>query len=151
MGKKLDRTAPIIIGAIIALCSLLPVSASLFGETGHITEITSSKRFGGELGDGNLPNTYEWHESYTFTTKNGEYQTGSITVKGDAISSKSGLRAGSPVRYLAFAPTINTPGKGMFDGSTLLYLLMIGFGVFMIRLGFRKAPPKKTPGKKHVL
>ena len=146
--KSGSKITPIIIGAILVIGSLMPVSASLFGQTGYITEITSSKRFGGELGDGALPNTYEWHIGYRFKTKSGEYETGSVTVKGDAISSKSGLRVGSPVHYLAFAPQFNTPGEGMFDGSTIMYVLLIGVGVFMITLGIRKEKPSKTPAQR---
>jgi len=134
-----NQIAPIIIGAIMVLCCMIPVSSSLFGQTGYITEITSSKRIGGELGDGNLPNTYQWSVGYTFKTKRGDYHTGSVQIKGDAVSAKSGLRVGSPVRYLAFAPRFNTPGEGRFDGSTILYVLLIGFGVWMITLGARKS------------
>jgi len=144
-GRKI---APIIIGVVIVLCSLIPVSESLFGLTGYITEIHSSERIGGEQGDGNLPNTYQWSVGYTFKTKSGEYMTGSMTTQGDAISSKSGLRAGSPVRYLAFAPKFNTPGEGMFDGSTIMYVLLAAFGVFMITLGVRKEKPSKTPAQR---
>ena len=143
-----SRIALIIIGLIIAIGSMIPVSASLFGQTGYITEITSSKRFGGALGDGELPNTYEWHIGYKFKTENGEYETGSVTVKGNAVSSKSGLRAGSPVRYLAFAPGYNTPGEGGFDVSTIMYLLCIVFGVFMVALGARKGKTSKTPSQR---
>ena len=146
--KNKDRIALIITGAILVIGSMIPVSASLFGQTGYITEITSSNRFGGALGDGALPNTYEWHIGYTFKTKNGEYKTGSVTVKGDAVSSKSGLRVGSPIRYFAFAPQFNTPGKGRFDSSTIIYVLMIGLGVFLIMLGVRKKKPLKTPATK---
>ncbi|MCL1875374.1 MAG: zinc ribbon domain-containing protein [Synergistaceae bacterium] len=143
-----SRIAPIIIGAILVIGSMIPVSASLFGQTGYITEITSSKRSGGALRDGSMPNTYEWHVGYKFKTKNGEYETGSVTVKGDAISSKSRLRAGSPVRYLAFAPGFNVPGEGGFDVSTIMYVFCIAFGVFMIALGARKSKPPKTPSQR---
>ena len=76
--------------------------------------------------------------------ENGEYETGSVQVKGDAVSSKSGLKAGSPVRYISFAPGFNTPGEGGFDGNTIMYVLIIGFGAFMIMLGVRKKKPAKT-------
>ena len=136
-----SRIAPIILGAILVLCSMIPVSANLFGQTGHITEITRVERFGGRLDVPGRPNTYKWHVGYKFKMKNGELETGSVEVKGDAISSKSGLRAGSPIRYLAFYPGFNTPGEGEFDGSTMMYALVILFGVFMITLGARKEKP----------
>jgi len=135
--KKSGKIAPIIIGAIIIICCMIPVSSSLFGQTGYITEITSSERRGGEI-DGELPNTYYWTVNYIFKTQNGESHIGSVQVKGDAVSSKSGLRVGSSVRYLAFAPRFNTPGDGGFDSGTIMYLLLIGFGVFMIAIGVRK-------------
>ena len=146
--RKADRIVPIIIGIIIVVCCMIPVSSSLFGQTGYITEITSSERRAGELDDGELPNTYYWTVGYKFKTKSGEYETGSVQVKGDAVSSKSGLKVGSPVRYLEFAPRFNTPGEGGFDGSTIMYLLLIGFGVFMITLGVRKDKPSKTPARR---
>ena len=148
-GKKNgSRIAPIIIGAILVICSMIPVSASLFGQTGHITEITRVERIGGRLDVSGQPNAYKWHVGYKFKMKNGELETGSVTVQGDAISSKSRLRAGSPVRYLAFYPGFNTPGEGGFNGSTIMYALMIPFGVFMISLGLRKEKPAKTSARR---
>ena len=152
MGKKQkskngSRLAPIILGAILVICSMIPISANLFGQTGRITEITSVERFGGEL-EGNPPNRYKWDIAYKFKMENGEIGTGSITVIGSAISAKSGLTAGSPVRYLAFAPRINNPGAGGFGGSTIMYAAMIGFGVFLISLGVRKEKPPKTPAQR---
>ena len=155
MGKKQkkknkgsSRVAPIILGAIIILCSMIPVSASLFGQTGYITEITRVERIGGRLDVQGQPNSYKWDVGYTFKMKNGEYETGSVTVRGDAVSSKSGLRVGSPVRYLVFYPGFNTPGDGSLDGSTVMWIAMIGFGAFMISLGARKEKPSKTPAQR---
>ena len=156
VGKKRKKNGagrkivPIIIGTILVIGSMIPVSASLFGQTGYITEIRSSERVGGELGDGNLPNTYNWSVSFVFKMENGGYATGSVTTKGGAISSKSGLRVGSPVRYLAFAPKVNTPGEGVFDVSTILYVLLAAFGGFLITLGVWKEKPKpsKTPAQR---
>jgi len=155
-GSKIEnRVAFIIIGAVIALCSMFPVASSLFGQTGYITEITSNERFGGRKDEPGQPNAYEWHIGYIFRTKSGQYETGSVTVKGDAISSKSGLRAGSPVRYLAFAPRINNPGRGGFDGNMILYVFLIGLGVVFIVLGAREGKPSKKQlakgDKKNVL
>ena len=147
-GAKADRIAPIIIGVIITLCSLIPVSASLFGQTGYITEITRAERVGGRLDEPGRPNAYWWSVDYIFKMKNGEYETGSEQVKGDAISSQSGLRVGSSVRYLVFAPRINSPGEGGMDGSTAMYVLCIGFGIWMIRLGARKPKPSKTAAQR---
>ena len=146
-NKLADRIAPIIIGVVIVLCSLIPVSEGLFGRTGYITEIRSSERFGGRRDEPGQPNTYEWHIGYTFKTESGELETGSVTVKGDAISAKSGLRVGSHIRYLAFAPRFNRPGEGKFDGASLFYLFLTAFGVFMIILGVRKEIPGKKSAK----
>ena len=77
--------------------------------------------------------------------KNGEIDTGSVTVNGDAISLKYGLWVGSPVHYLAFFSDINTLGEGWVDGSTVIWSVMIGFGMFIITLGVREPKPKKTP------
>jgi hypothetical protein len=142
------RIGEVILGAILVFGGMIPVSASLFGQTGHITEITSSQRFGGALRDGSLPNTYKWDIGYKFKMKNGEYETGSVTVNGDAVSSKSGLRAGSPVRYLAFYPGFNTPGGGGFDVSTMMYVLCVGIGVLLIWFGVRKETEAKTPSQR---
>ena len=145
--KESSKMAPITIGAIIVLCSMIPVSASLFGQTGYITEI-HSERFGGRQNVQGQPNSYKWDVGYTFKMKNGEYETGSVTVRGDAVSSNSGLRVGSPVRYLVFYPGFNTPGEGGLDGNTVMWIAMIGFGVFMISLGARKDKPSKTPAQR---
>jgi len=153
MGKKKNRVqiAPVIIGAIMALCCMIPVTENLFGKTGYVTEIRYAQRQGGALADGSRPNTYEWTVGYTFKTQSGEYVTGSVTVNGDAISSKSKLKAGDPVRYLAFAPNFNTPGNGMLDGGVFWYLLPAGFGVFMIVLGIRSGKPReKRPRRKGI-
>ena len=147
-SKAADRIAPVVIGIIIALCSMIPVSSSLFGQTGYITEITRTERIGGREDINGQPNAYKWTVAYKFRMKNGEIETGSVTVHGDAVSSKSGLRAGSPVRYLAFYPGFNTPGEGGLDGSTIIWIVAIAFGVFMITLGVRKPKPKKTPAQR---
>ena len=146
--KKESRITPIVIGVVMIVCCMIPVSASLFGRTGHITKITSSNRVGGNLDEPGRPNAYWWTVSYTFVMKNGKESTGSEQVKGDAVSAKSGLCAGSPVRYLAFVPGINSPGEGGFDSNTIMYVLCIGFGVFMIWLGARKPKPPKTPSRR---
>ena len=143
--KTGSRIAPIVTGAILVLCCMIPVSSNLFGQTGYITEITRVERIGGRLDVPGQPNAYKWHVGYKFKMKNGELETGSVTVQGDAISSKSGLRAGSSIRYLAFYPRFNTPGEGGFDGNTIMYALLILFGVWMITLGVRKEKPPKTP------
>jgi|GEM_PF-2419544 len=147
-GKAADRIAPIIIGMILVLCSMIPVSSSLFGKTGYITEITRTERIGGREDINGQPNAYKWTVAYEFKMKNGEIETGSVTVQGDAVSSKSGLRVGSPVRYLAFYPGFNTPGEGGLDGSTVIWIVTIAFGVFMISLGVRKPKPAKTPAQR---
>ena len=147
-NKAASRIAPIIIGVILILCSMIPVSSSLFGQTGYITEITRTERIGGREDINGQPNAYKWTVAYKFKMKNGETATGSATVHGDAISSKSGLHAGSPVRYLAFYPSFNTPGDGGLDGSTVIWIVIIGFGVFMISLGARKPKPSKTPAQR---
>ena len=136
-NKAPSRAAPLILGIILVVCPMIPVSSSLFGQTGHITEIRNVERVGGRKDIQGQPNAYEWHIGYTFKMKNGEYETGSVTVIGDAVSSKSGLRVGSPVRYLAFYPGFNTPGEGGLDGSTVIWLMTAAFGVFMISLGVR--------------
>jgi len=133
-----NRITTVIVGVIIALCSMIPVSEGMFGRTGYIVEIRSSERSGGAREYGSTPNSYEWTVGYTFKTESGEYETGSVTVNGDAVSSKSGLRVGSPVRYLAFAPRFNRPGEGRLDGTTFMYLLTAAFGVYMVTLGVRK-------------
>ena len=127
---------------------MIPAASSLFGQTGYITEITSSERIGGAKGDGALPNTYDWHVVYVFKTNTGALQTGSMTATGDAVSAKSGLRPGSPVRYLAFAPRFNAPGSGGFDGNTLMYVGFIGLGVLLIVFGAKKEKPPKTPAQR---
>ena len=147
-SKAANRIAPIIIGVIIVLCSMIPVSSSLFGQTGYITEITRTERIGGREDINGQPNAYKWTVAYNFKMKNGEIETGSTTVHGDAVSSKSGLRVGSPIRYLAVYPGFNTPGDGGLDGSTVVWVLMIGFGIFMIWLGARKPKPSKTPAQR---
>jgi hypothetical protein len=147
-GKAADRIAPVVIGIIIVLCSMIPVSSALFGQTGYITEITRTERIGGREDINGQPNAYKWTVAYKFKMKNGEIETGSVTVHGDAISSKSGLRAGSPVRYLAFYPGFNTPGEGGLDGTTVIWIVTIAFGVFMISLGVRKPKPAKTPAQR---
>ena len=146
--KKESRIAPIVIGVVMIVCCMIPVSASLFGVTGYVTEITNSERIGGRLDEPGRPNAYWWSVSYKFKTKSGKIETGSEEVKGDAVSAKSGLRVGSPVRYLAFAPGINSPGEGGFDSNTIMYVLCIGFGVFMIWLGAHKPKPPKTPSQR---
>jgi hypothetical protein len=146
--SKGNRIAVIIIGAFLAVGSLLPVAMTLFGQTGYITEINSSERFGGAVGSGALPNTYEWHISYTFKTKDGKYETGSITAVGDAVSSKSGLRVGSPVRYFTLIPAYNTPGEGLYDNNAYMFLLVTAVGVWMVTLGARKGKPSKTPAQR---
>ena len=155
MGKKQklrraarrDKIAAIIVGVILAVGSLLPVSANLLGRTGYITEITRTERVGGRLDEPGNPNAYWWSVGYKFRMENGEIETGSIQVKGDAVSSKSGLRVGSPVRYLVLIPAYNTPGEGTLDGSTVMYLLCAAFGVFIFMLGVRKPKPNKTPAQ----
>ena len=147
-SKVADRIAPIVIGIILVICCMIPVSANLFGQTGYITEITSTERIGGREDINGQPNAYKWIVAYKFKMENGEIETGSVTVHGDAISSKSELRVGSPIRYLAFYPGYNTPGEGKLDGSTVMFLLTTGFGVFMITLGVRKPKPKKTPAQR---
>ena len=127
---------------------MIPVSANLFGRTGYITEITRVERQGGRLDEPGRPNAYWWSVGYVFRMQNGEYETGSIQIKGDAISSKSGLRVGSPIRYLVFIPAYNTPGEGKLDGSTIMYVLVAVFGVWMITLGMRKEKSSKTPAQR---
>jgi len=146
--SKGNRIAFIIIGAFLAVGSLLPVATTVFGQTGYITEINSSERFGGAVGDGALPNTYEWHVSYTFKTKDGKLETGSITAVGDAVSSKSGLRVGSPVRYFTLIPAYNTPGESLYDNNAYMFLLVTAVGVWMVTLGARKGKPSKTPAQR---
>ena len=146
--KGSSRAAPIILGIILVVCPMIPLSSALFGQTGYITEINNVERFGGRADIQGQPNAYEWHIGYTFKMKNGEYKTGSVTVIGDAVSSKSGLRAGSPIRYLAFYPSFNTPGKGGLDASTAMWIAAIGFGVLLIVLGARKPKPAKTPAQR---
>ena len=154
MGKKKkkkkgsSRVTPIIIGVIIVLCGLIPVSSSLFGRTGYITEITQNERVGGRLDEPGRPNAYKWSVAYKFRMENGKIETGSVQVNGDAVSSKTGLRAGSPVRYLAFYPGFNTPGEGGLDGSTVIWIALVIFGVFVIMLGAKKPKPAKTPAKR---
>jgi len=150
MAKKQNgkKTVPIVIGAIIIVCCMIPISSSLFGQTGYITEITRSERVGGRLDEPGRPNTYWWSVDYTFKMQNGKYETGSVQVKGDAVSSKSGLSTGSSVRYIVFAPSINSPGKGGMDGSTVMYVFCVGFGAWMIYLGVRKEKPAKTPAQR---
>ena len=147
--KKLaDRIAPVIIGIILVVCSMIPVSSSLFGQTGYITEIIRTERVGGREDINGQPNAYKWTVAYKFKMENGEIETGSVTVHGDAISPKSGLRVGSPIRYLAFYPGFNTPGEGGLDGSTVIWIVTAAFGVFMITLGVRKEKPSKTPSQR---
>ena len=146
--KKSSRVAPVIIGAILVICCMLPVSANLFGRTGYVTEITNIERIGGRLDEPGLPNAYKWTVGYKFRMENGKIDTGSVTVTGDAVSSKSGIHVGSPIRYLAFYPGYNTPGEGKFDLSTIMFLLTAAFGVFMISLGVRKPKPSKTPAQR---
>jgi len=122
---------------------MIPVSSNLFGQTGYITEITGVERQGGRLDEPGRPNSYWWTVNYEFKMENGGYYTGSVQVKGDAISPQSGLKAGGAVRYIAFAPKFNTPGEGGLNGNFIMYVLFIGFGVFMIALGLRKEKPKK--------
>ena len=43
MNKK-NKAALIVIGIVIMICPMIPVSSSLFGKTGHITEITRVER-----------------------------------------------------------------------------------------------------------
>jgi len=143
-----DRIGAIIVGAILVIGSLIPVSVNLFGRTGHVTEITHVERVGGRLDEPGRPNAYWWTVGYKFKMANGEFETGSIQVKGDAISSKSGLRIGSPVRYLVFIPAYNTPGEGTLGGSTIMFPLTAAFGVWMITLGVRKGKPPKTPAQR---
>ena len=143
-----DRIAPIVIGIILVLCSMIPLSSSLFGQTGYITEITRTERIGGREDIIGQPNTYKWIVAYKFKMNDGGIETGSVTVHGDAISSKSGLRIGSPVRYLAFYPGFNTPGEGGLDRTTFIWMGIIAFGVFMIRFGAEKPKPTKTPAQR---
>ena len=153
MSKKKKNTngrkiAPIIIGAVVILCCMIPVSASLFGQTGYITEITRTERVGGRQDVAGQPNSYKWTVAYKFKMKNGDIETGSIQVRGDAVSNKSGLKVGSPIRYLAFYPGFNTPGEGGIDGSTAMFILCIGFGAWMIWMGAKKPKPTKTPAQR---
>ena len=143
-----ERIAPVIIGAILVFCCMIPVLANLLGRTGYITEITRVERIGGRLDESGRPNAYWWTVAYKFRMENGEIENGSVQVKGDAISSKSGLKVGSPIRYLALYTVYNAPGEGELDGSTIMFLLLAGFGVFMIRLGVRKEKPSKTPAQR---
>ena len=147
-NKAPSRVAPIILGIILVVCPMIPLSSALFGQTGYITEINNVERIGGRKDIQGQPNAYDWHIGYTFKMRNGEYETGSTTVIGDAVSSKSGLRAGSPIRYLAIYPGFNTPGYGGLDGSTVMWIAVIVFGVFLIVLGARNPKPQKTPAQR---
>ena len=93
--KGSSRAAPIILGIILVVCPLIPVSSSLFGQTGYITQINNVERIGGRKDIPGQPNAYDWYIGYTFKMKNGEYETGSVTVIGDAINSKSGRQPDS--------------------------------------------------------
>ena len=147
-NKAPSRAAPLILGIILVVCPMIPLSSALFGQTGYITEINNVERVGGRKDIQGQPNAYDWYIGYTFKMRNGEYETGSVKVIGDAVSSKSGLRVGSTVRYLAVYPRFNTPGSGGLDGSTFMWIVVIGFGVFLIVLGARKPKPQKTPAQR---
>ena len=47
-----------------------------------------------------------------------------------------------------FAPSLNAPGTGGFDGNTIMYVCCIGFGVFLIWLGVHKPKEKKKRVRK---
>ena len=79
--KKKNRISPIIIGVVMIICCMIPVSVSLFGQTGRITEITGSERIGGRLDEPGRPNAYWWTVSYKFETKSGAIETGSEQIK----------------------------------------------------------------------
>ena len=136
-----QRVAPIILGALLVFVSLIIISATLFGQTGYVTEITRNERVGGRYEMGSNPNVYDWYVSYKFKTENGEIETGSVRVRGNDYSSKSGLRPGSPIRYLPFYPGYNTPGDGKFNVSTFLWLLTAAIGAWLISLGAKKGKP----------
>jgi hypothetical protein len=135
--KKIHSKALLIIlGAILTLFPLLPVSINLFGSTGYVTEITRTERIRRD-DDGRL-DAYLWEVGYKFRMKDGEITTGSVQVKGAAYSPKSGLRVGSPIRYFALRPGFNTPGEGKLDTTTFMFLFVTAVGVFLIRQGVRK-------------
>jgi hypothetical protein len=143
--KGQSRIPLIVIGAFLTLGGLAFIAPGLFGSTGYVTEIYRSERVGGSQNINGNPNAYYWQVSYKFKTANGEIETGSVQVVGDAISSKSGIRAGSPVRYIAFKPEWNRPGSVGIDWSGVAYLV---FGVPILILGVKKPKPKKTPAQK---
>jgi hypothetical protein len=137
--KKGQSIIPlIIIGAFLVLGGLVFIAPGLFGRTGYVTEVYRSERIGGSQNINGNPNAYYWQVSYKFKTANGEITTGSVQVVGDAISSKSGIRTGSPVRYFAFKPGWNSPGSEGFNGAGVAYLAA---GIFILTLGVRKPKP----------
>ena len=145
--KRQGKIPLIIIGLFLTLGGLAFIAPGLFGNTGYITEITRSERILGSEDIIGAPNSYRWHVNYKFRTATGEIATGFVEVRGDAISSKSGLHVGSPVRYFAFYPSWNQPGSAGIDihfGG----VVFLAVGVFMLTLAVKKPKPKKTPAQR---